>query len=116
MSSASHQPVTSDGRSKTAGSTPARAGPNPVESNIHLLDRVVVMYRYRAIAISVFILTTLAVIIQSSTAVPIYRAHARILIEGERSTAIAGLNAVTRAVLRRPRAVLQHTVQDSPGA
>jgi capsular exopolysaccharide synthesis family protein len=60
---------------------------------MHLLDRVVVLYRYRAIAISVFILTTLAVIIQSSTAVPMFRAHARILIESERSTAIAGLNA-----------------------
>ena len=46
------------------------------------------LYRYRAIAISVFILTTLAVIIQSSTAVPMFRAHARILIESERSTAI----------------------------
>ncbi len=54
---------------------------------------MVVLYRYRAIAISVFILTTLAVIIQNSTAVPMYRAHARILIESERSTAIAGLNA-----------------------
>ena len=68
-------------------------GAYPVESEIHLLDRVAVIYRYRAIAISVFILTTLAVIIQSSTAVPMFRAHARILIEDERSTAIPGLNA-----------------------
>ena len=93
MSSGSHQPGTPDGRSKTAGSPAARGGPHSAESSIHLLDRVAILYRYRAIAISVFILTTLAVIIQSSNTVPMFRAHARILIESERSTAITGLNS-----------------------
>ena len=115
MSSGSQQPVTPDGRPKTAGSPPARGGPHPVESNIHLLDRVAVLYRYRAIAISVFILTTLAVIVQGSAAVPMYRAHARILIESERSTAIAGLNASESQFYEDPEPVLQHAVQDPSG-
>jgi len=93
MSNGSHQPAAPDGRAKTAGSPSARGGPHPGEGTIHLLDRVAILYRYRLIAISVFILTTLAVIIQGSTTVPMYGAQARILIESERSTAIAGLNA-----------------------
>jgi len=64
-----------------------------VDSEVHLLDRLAVIYRYRAIAISVFVLTTLAMLIQSYTAVPMYEARTRILIEDERSTAIPGLNA-----------------------
>ena len=94
MSSGSQQRATPEGRGKTAGSSaPAGAGMYPVDGEIHLLDRFAVIYRYRAIALSVLILTTLAVIIQGSAAVPMYRAHARILIEDERSTAIPGLNS-----------------------
>ena len=94
MNSGSQQRATPDARVKTAGSPPpAGGGIYPVDGDIHLLDRFAVIYRYRAIAISVLILTTLAVMIQSATAVPMYRAHARILIEDERSTAIPGLNS-----------------------
>ncbi len=83
MSNGSQQRATPDVRVKTAGPPPPPPGGGayPVDGEIHLLDRVAVIYRYRAIAVSVFILTTLAVIIQSSTAVPMFRAHARILIE-----------------------------------
>ena len=52
-----------------------------VDSEVHLLDRLAVIYRYRAIAISVFVLTTMAMLIQSYTAVPMYEARTRILIE-----------------------------------
>jgi len=94
MNSGSQQRATPDARVKTAGSPPPPGGGiYPVDGDIHLLDRFAVIYRYRAIAISVLILTTLAVMIQSATAVPMYRAHARILIEDERSTAIPGLNS-----------------------
>jgi capsular exopolysaccharide synthesis family protein len=60
---------------------------------VHLLDRVAIVYRYRAIAISVFVLTTLAVVLQGYSAVPKYLATARVLIEDERSTAIPGLSS-----------------------
>ncbi len=63
-----------------------------VDGEVHLLDRLAIVYRYRAIAISVFILTTMAIVIQSYTAVSMYVAQARLLIEDERSTAIPGIN------------------------
>jgi polysaccharide biosynthesis transport protein len=75
-------------------SSPA-AGAAPlyeVDSEVHLLDRLAVVYRYRAIAASVFVLTALAILIQGYTAIPMYDARTRILIEDERSTAIPGLN------------------------
>ena len=92
MTNGSQQPTKPDARAKGAH-PPSGGAAYAVDSEIHLLDRIAVLYRYRAIAISVFILTALAVVIQTSTAVPMYRAHARILIEDERSTAIPGLNS-----------------------
>ncbi|MCC7417797.1 MAG: polysaccharide biosynthesis tyrosine autokinase [Acidobacteria bacterium] len=72
---------------------PGAAGPHyEIESEVHLLDRLAVLYRYRAIAITVFVLTTGAMLIQGYTAVPMYEARTRILIDDERSTAIPGLN------------------------
>jgi capsular exopolysaccharide synthesis family protein len=88
-----------DARAKPTGPQPiGHAGSVPggayqVDGEIHLLDRVAIIYRYRAIAISVFVLTTLAVVLQGYAAVPMFRATARILIEDERSTAIPGLGA-----------------------
>src|SRR5580704_5507336 len=68
-------------------------GPAPLyDSEVHLLDRLAVIYRYRAIAASVFVLSTLALLIQGYSAIPMYEARTRILIEDERSTAIPGLN------------------------
>jgi succinoglycan biosynthesis transport protein ExoP len=88
--SSSPQAPKPDARGKTGGGPPG--GSYSADSEIHVLDRIAVVYRYRAIAISVFILTTLAVIIQGSSSVPMYSARARILIEDERSTAVPGLN------------------------
>ncbi len=67
--------------------------PYAVESETHILDRLAVIYRYRAVAISVFILSALAIVIQNFSTVPMFQAQARLLIEDERSTAIPGLNA-----------------------
>ena len=74
------------------GGPPSAPGVHyPIEGDIHLLDRIAVVHRHRAIAISVFLLTTTAVVLQGYSAVPRFRASARILIEDERSTAIPGL-------------------------
>jgi capsular exopolysaccharide synthesis family protein len=89
MSSATQPPAKPDARSKIG----APAAGYQVDGDVHLLDRVAIIYRYRAIAISVFLLTTLAVVLQGYAAVPMFRATARILIEDERSTAIPGLGA-----------------------
>src|SRR3954452_19553177 len=61
------------------------------ESEVHLLDRLAVLYRYRRLCISVFILVTTAMIIQGYSSVQLYQAQGRLLIEDERSTAIPGL-------------------------
>lgn len=90
MSTPIQRSVAPDGRSK--GPSPSAAAVSYADSEVHLLDRLAVIYRYRTIAISVFILTALAVILQSYTAVPLYQARARLLIEDERSTAVPGLN------------------------
>jgi len=60
-------------------------------TEVHLLDRIATLYRYRRIAAAVFILTSVAIMIQGYTGVPMYQAQARLLIEDERSTAIPGL-------------------------
>ena len=68
-------------------------GPAPYvpDNEVHLLDRVAVLYRYRRLCVTVFILVTSAMIIQGYSNIKIYQAQARVLIEDERSTAIPGL-------------------------
>src|SRR5580693_1718266 len=72
-----------------SGGTPPQ--PYAPESEVHLLDRLAVLYRYRRLCISVFILVTAAMIIQGYSSVQMYQAQGRLLIEDERSTAIPGL-------------------------
>jgi succinoglycan biosynthesis transport protein ExoP len=59
---------------------------------IHILDRLAVVYRYRQIAITVFVLASAAMMIQGYSNVQYYQSKAQILIEDERSTAIPGIN------------------------
>jgi len=68
-----------------------------IESQVHLLDRLAVIGRYRGVAVSVFILTTLAMIIKGYTSVPLYQAQARLLIENERAATIPGLTSTPDA-------------------
>jgi polysaccharide biosynthesis transport protein len=91
------EPTTS-GAPKPAKSSPASvasvgpAAPQFVpENDVHLLDRLAVLYRYRHLCVTVFVLVTAAMIIQGYSTVRVYLAQARILIEDERSTAIPGL-------------------------
>ncbi len=60
---------------------------------VHILDRLAVIYRYRHVAVAVFILTTAAMMIQGYSTVQIYQARAQILIEDERSTAVPGITS-----------------------
>src|SRR5262245_13941139 len=63
---------------------------NP-DADVHILDRLAVLYRYRRIAIAVFVLASAAMMIQGYSTEKIYRAQARLLIEDERSTAVPGV-------------------------
>ncbi len=74
---------------------------------MHLLDRLAVLYRYRTIAASVFLLTTLAVMIQGYTSIQVYRARARLLIEDERSTAIPGVTSAENTYYEDPEPYYQ---------
>jgi succinoglycan biosynthesis transport protein ExoP len=83
------------------GSTDPQASPPPPtspvqaytpENDVHLLDRFAILYRYRRIAFSVFVLATATMMIQGFTNTPVYLAKAQLEIQDERSTAIPGLN------------------------
>jgi succinoglycan biosynthesis transport protein ExoP len=62
-----------------------------IDADVHLLDRLAVIYRYRYIAITVFVLSAAAMMIQGYTTVQMFEAQARLLIENERSTTLPGL-------------------------
>src|SRR5512138_2889977 len=61
------------------------------EGEVHLLDRIAVLYRYRRLCVTVFILSSAAMIIQGYTTIEMYQAMARLEINDERSTAVPGL-------------------------
>jgi succinoglycan biosynthesis transport protein ExoP len=75
------------------GPAGATSAPYTPENEVHLLDRLAVLYRYRMLCITVFILVTAAMMIQGYSAVKLYQAQARLLIEDERSTAVPGLQS-----------------------
>src|SRR6266446_5568049 len=64
-----------------------------LDSNLHLLDRLAVIYRYRRISLAVFVLTTIALMIQGYSTIQLFQAKAQLLIEEERSTAMPGITA-----------------------
>jgi len=72
---------------------PGAGAGQPAENEIHLLDRLAVIYRYRHISIAVFLLTSLFVMIEGYSTVKLYQAQARLLIEDERSTAVPGITS-----------------------
>ncbi len=85
----------------TAGPTslptgaPRLSAPPPVynaNDDVHILDRLAVIYRYRHVAVAVFVLTTLAMMIQGYSTIQIFQSRAQILIEDERATAVPGLS------------------------
>ena len=72
----------------TGGATPQFVA----SDDVHILDRLAIVYRYRHVAIAVFVLTAATMVIQGYTAVSVYQAQAQIMIEDERATAVPGLN------------------------
>ena len=68
----------------------SHTSPQGGESDVHLLDRLAVIYRYRYIAFAVFALTAITVMVQGYSGIKVYRAQARLLIEPERSSALPG--------------------------
>ncbi len=61
------------------------------DTDVHILDRIAVIYRYRRIAIAVFVLTSAAMMIQGYSSVQMFRGQGRLLIEQERATEVPGI-------------------------
>jgi capsular exopolysaccharide synthesis family protein len=59
-------------------------GQGPGEGEVHLLDRLSVLYRYRKIVITVVIVVLLAGVVQTMTTTPEYRANASVQVDPER--------------------------------
>src|SRR5438876_952684 len=89
------------GSTHTGGSSPALMY-NAATDEIHILDRLAVIYRYRRIVITVFVLATAAMMIQGYSNVQIYQAKAQILIEDERSTAVPGITSTDNTFYEDP--------------
>jgi succinoglycan biosynthesis transport protein ExoP len=87
-------PATPRPSSTTTTPAPAASGATQFvpEGEVHLLDRLAVLYRYRRLCVTVFILSTAAMIIQGYTNVQMYQALGRLEINDERSTAVPGLS------------------------
>ncbi len=68
----------------------SHTSPQSGEGEVHLLDRLAVIYRYRYIAFAVFALTAITVMVQGYSGVKVYRAQVRLLIEPEHSSALPG--------------------------
>jgi capsular exopolysaccharide synthesis family protein len=86
------RPPSSQASADTSSNRP-QAGPTQASSDVHLLDRLAVVYRYRQISIAVFVLSALFVMIEGYTNVKLFQAQARLLIEDERSTAVPGITS-----------------------
>ena len=75
---------------------------NAANDEIHILDRLAVIYRYRRIVVTVFVLATAAMMIQGYSNVQVYQARAQILIEDERSTAVPGITSTDNTYYEDP--------------
>jgi polysaccharide biosynthesis transport protein len=75
---------------------------NAATDEVHLLDRVAVIYRYRRIALTVFVLATAAMMIQGYSNIQVYQSKAQILIEDERSTAVPGITTTDNTYYEDP--------------
>lgn len=88
------------------GTSPAPAGFAP-DTDVHILDRIAVLYRYRRIAIAVFVLTSAAMMIQGYSNIKYFRGQGRLLIENERTTAVTGLAGQNEEFFEDPEPYFQ---------
>jgi succinoglycan biosynthesis transport protein ExoP len=86
----------------SSGGGPAAPSLYGSDGDVHLLDRLAVLYRYRRIAGAVFVLATAAMMIQGYTSIQMFRAEARLLIEDERATALPGITSPENAYYEDP--------------
>jgi capsular exopolysaccharide synthesis family protein len=69
---------------------------------VHLLDRLAVVFRHRRLVAAVFAVVVSIAMLESYSATPMYKSMARIVIQDERSTAIGTLNSSDPAYWQDP--------------
>ena len=114
IGAASAQPAGSGGSS--GGTSPTPGAPYTPENDVHLLDRLAVLYRYRRLVVTVFVLVTAAMIIQGYSSAQIFQSQARLIIEDERSTAVPGLQNDQNTYYEDPEPYYQTSTRFSKGA
>ncbi|RPH59924.1 MAG: hypothetical protein EHM89_09820, partial [Acidobacteria bacterium] len=95
----------SDGRQSASAAPRGRPAAPAVEHDIHVLDRLNVLFKYRYVALSVFAVVILGSLLRTYTTTPLYRAQARLLIEieDERTAAMVGtINRGSNEYLQDP--------------
>ena len=88
---ASAAPAPTGAAPTASTSSPTSTPQYSTEGDVHLLDRLAVLYRYRRICLTTFVLVTAALTIQGYSTTQMFQAQGRLLIEDERSTAVPGL-------------------------
>src|SRR6188472_1740504 len=69
---------------------------------VHLLDRLAVVFKHVRLIAAVFAIVVAIAMLKSYSATPLYRSQARIVIQDERSTAIGNLNLTDPAYWQDP--------------
>ncbi|MGH9147703.1 MAG: GumC family protein [Vicinamibacterales bacterium] len=81
-------------RTRQSGTSAERGRPTipTVDHDVHVLDRLTVLFKYRYVALSILVLVILGSLLRTYTTTPLYRAQARLLIEieDERTAAMVG--------------------------
>ena len=103
MSNASQHPRLPAASGPSGPVIPPKPPPTySADRDVHLLDRLAILYRYRRVSGAVFVLTALVLMIQGYSNVTRYEAQARLLIEEERSTAVPGISSALDAYWEDP--------------
>ena len=82
----------------------ATAGASMLDTlpEVHILDRLSVVFKHLRLIVAVFAVVVAIAMLESYSAVPMYRAQARIVIQDERSASVANLNASEPAYWQDP--------------
>jgi succinoglycan biosynthesis transport protein ExoP len=103
MSDAFHHPRLPAASGPSGPAVPPKPPPTySSDRDVHLLDRLAILYRYRRVSGAVFVLTAMVLMIQGYSNVTRYEAQARLLIEEERSTAVPGITSALDAYWEDP--------------
>src|SRR4051794_12502660 len=73
-------------------------GPGMVEPDVHVLDRLHVLYKYRKAMISVTALVLVAGILQTATTTPAYKSTASVRAEPENAGQVTALSQTQQAL------------------